>query len=38
MMQDGLGAMIWVMGLVGLIGVALLILAIAAWIKYLRSS
>ena len=37
MMQDGMGGMMWGMGLVGLLGVAVLVLAIAALIKYLRS-
>ncbi len=37
MMHDGMGGMMWGMGLVGLLGVAVLVLAIAALIKYLRS-
>lgn len=37
MMHDGMGGMMWGMGLVGLLGVAVLVLAIAALFKYLRS-
>lgn len=36
-MHDGVGGMMWGMGLVWLLGVAVLVLAIAALIKYLRS-
>ena len=35
MMHDGMGGMMWGMGLFGLLGVAVLVLAIAALIKYL---
>ena len=35
MMHDGTGGMMWGMGLFGLLGVAVLALAIAALIKYL---
>lgn len=37
MMDDGMGAMMWGMGLVGLLSVAVLMLVIAALIKYLMS-
>jgi len=36
-MMDGMGGMMWVMGGVWLLVILLLILAIAAQIKYLRS-
>ncbi len=38
MMHDGMGAMMWKMGLFGLLVLAVLVLAIAALVKYLLSS
>ena len=35
MMDNGMGRMMWGMGFFGLLGVAVLVLAIAALIKYL---
>lgn len=37
-MNDGMGGMMWGMGLLGLLGLAVLILAIPALIKYLLST
>lgn len=37
MMDDGMGGMMWGIGLFGLLGVAVLVLAIAALIEYLWS-
>ena len=37
MMDDGMGGMMWGMGLFGLLGAAVLVLAIVALIKYLLS-
>jgi hypothetical protein len=37
MMHDGMGGMMWGMGIVGLLAIIVLVLAIAALIKYLRS-
>jgi hypothetical protein len=38
MMHDGMGAMMWGMGLFGLLVLAVLVLANAALVKYLLSS
>ena len=38
MMHDGMGGMMWGMDLFGLLGLALLVLAIAALSKYLLST
>lgn len=37
MMYDGMGGMMWGMGLLGLLAFVALVLSIAALIKYLRS-
>ena len=37
MMHDGMGGMMWGMGLVGLLAIIVLVLAVAALIKYLTS-
>ena len=38
MMHDGMGPMMWGMGLFGLLVLAVLVLAIAALVKYLLSN
>lgn len=37
MMYDGMGGMMWGMGLIGVLAFVALVLSIAALIKYLRS-
>ncbi len=38
MMHDGMGGMMWGMGLFGQLGLAVLVLGVAALIKYLLST